>query len=111
MIKGWEQRDASAIMACFSEGAVWHNMPMSPIEGRAAIAAAVNGFLNGVEYAFFEVHNQWEVSGKVVVNERTDRFRRMDGKEINIPVMGIFEVQNDLIVAWRDYFDMATMNI
>ena len=45
--------------------------------------------------------------GNRVLTERLDRFVRADGSEIAAArVMGIFEVEGDKIVAWRDYFDV-----
>jgi limonene-1,2-epoxide hydrolase len=35
--------------------------------------------------------------------------RRKDGDDIPLPVTGVFEVVDGRIVAWRDYFDMATI--
>ena len=29
------------------------------------------------------------------------------GKKIELPVMGVFEITDGKIAAWRDYFDMA----
>ena len=45
--------------------------------------------------------------GNRVLTERLDRFVDADGKEIAaVKVMGIFEVDDGHIVAWRDYFDV-----
>jgi limonene-1,2-epoxide hydrolase len=45
--------------------------------------------------------------GKRVLTERLDRFERADGSQIGaVMVMGIFEVEGDHIVAWRDYYDV-----
>lgn len=45
--------------------------------------------------------------GNRVLTERLDRFVRSDGSQIAaIRVMGIFEVEGDHIVAWRDYADI-----
>lgn len=45
--------------------------------------------------------------GNCVLTERLDRFVRSDGSQIAaIRVMGIFEVEGDHIVAWRDYADI-----
>jgi limonene-1,2-epoxide hydrolase len=35
--------------------------------------------------------------------------RRTDGGELALPVMGVFEVRDGRIAAWRDYFDLATV--
>lgn len=40
------------------------------------------------------------------MNERTDRFL-LNGKWIEIGVMGVFEFKNGKIAAWRDYFDLG----
>ncbi|MET0473326.1 MAG: limonene-1,2-epoxide hydrolase family protein, partial [Mycobacterium sp.] len=32
-----------------------------------------------------------------------------DGRRIDLPVMGVFEVRDGRIAAWRDYFDLATV--
>jgi limonene-1,2-epoxide hydrolase len=39
------------------------------------------------------------------MNERIDRFTTGGGKKIELQVMGVFEVENGLIMFWRDYFD------
>ncbi|MGO4317932.1 limonene-1,2-epoxide hydrolase [Agrobacterium sp. MCAB5] len=45
-----------------------------------------------------------------VLTERLDRFERADGSEIGrFKVMGIFELEGDKIVAWRDYFDVKAI--
>jgi limonene-1,2-epoxide hydrolase len=45
--------------------------------------------------------------GNRVLTERLDRFVRADGSEVAaVKLMGIFEVEGDCIVAWRDYFDV-----
>jgi len=41
------------------------------------------------------------------MTERVDVFRMADGREGAFPVMGIFEIRDGKIAAWRDYFDMA----
>ena len=33
---------------------------------------------------------------------------RLGGKDIALPVAGVFEVRDGKIAAWRDYFDLAT---
>jgi limonene-1,2-epoxide hydrolase len=45
-------------------------------------------------------------SGNTVLTERVDRFT-IEGRAITLPVMGTFEIENGLICAWRDYFDLA----
>ena len=53
----------------------------------------------------FEVHRQ-VADGGLVMNERTDHIT-MGDRVIALPVVGVFEIDNGRIRAWRDYFDMA----
>jgi limonene-1,2-epoxide hydrolase len=47
-------------------------------------------------------------AGNKVLVERIDRVIERDGREtMAAPVMGIFEVTDGRITAWRDYFDTA----
>lgn len=109
MIRGWEALDVDAIAACLAADAVWHNIPYPPIAGRETVAAAIGRFLQDMASCEFRVHRSGEIAPDVVVNERTDMFRRKDGRALNIPVMGCFEIRDGLIVSWRDYFDRAAM--
>ena len=53
----------------------------------------------------FITHYQAENDAGVVMNERTDRFL-INNNWTEIRVMGVFELTDGRIVAWRDYFDM-----
>jgi limonene-1,2-epoxide hydrolase len=68
-LRAWERRDAVFIVDCFTEDAVYHSVPLSPIVGRAAIAEWVHGF-DGVPTGRLEVHGQ-VATESVVMNERT----------------------------------------
>ncbi|MEU1549892.1 limonene-1,2-epoxide hydrolase family protein [Nocardia sp. NPDC005745] len=101
-------RHPDAISKHFAEDARYHNIPMEPILGRAAIRdVCVDSFKQ-----FDRIH--WDVkyqvaSGNVVMNERVDTLQ--SGERVTlIRVMGVFEVNDGLIIEWRDYFDMAELN-
>lgn len=48
--------------------------------------------------------------GSRVLTERLDRFERADGSEMGrVMVMGIFELEGDKIVEWRDYSDVNAL--
>jgi limonene-1,2-epoxide hydrolase len=53
------------------------------------------------------IHRQI-ASDSLVLNERTDRFGK-GGKWMELPVAGVFEVRDNRITLWRDYFDLTTM--
>lgn len=103
-IAAWEQRDSDFIIGCFTEDAVYHSMPLTPIVGKEAIAEWVRGF-EDVQPGSLEVHHQ-AASGDVVMNERTDRIM-LNGKPVTLPIAGVFEIYEGRIRAWREYFDLT----
>ena len=106
-MQAWRDLDLDAIMGHFTEDAAYANVPMGPPNvGKAAIRAFIEGFLGSTTEINFIVHHQVEGASGIVMNERTDVLV-MDGKRVELPVMGVFEFQGGKISAWRDYFDMA----
>ena len=93
--------DAFALLA---DDIVYHNIPMKPVTGPAAVKAVFDQIpFNAVE---FITHHSAE-HDYTVLNERTDRFKLADGRWVELRVMGVFEVQDGKISAWRDYFDLG----
>jgi limonene-1,2-epoxide hydrolase len=104
----WSTPDAAKIAEYLAEDAVYHNIPMEAVRGREAIRAFIEGFFGTLDGIDFVVHRQVS-DGNLVFNERTDIMRTKAGKSVELPVTGVFEVVDDKIVAWRDYFDMNTL--
>lgn len=100
----WSGGDLDAIVAYFTDDAVYHNIPVDPVTGRDAIRETIAGFTAGVDKVEFRVHNI-VADRNIVLTERTDVFVTA-AKTIELPVMGTFEVRGGQIAAWRDYFDL-----
>lgn len=102
----WNACDIDAMMALCAEGIVYHNIPMEPITGTAAMRTMVESFLANIASCDWQTH-AIAANGNVVLTERTDGFTFKDGRRAAIRVMGTFEIGPDgRIIAWRDYFDM-----
>jgi limonene-1,2-epoxide hydrolase len=102
-VEAWNAYDLERILAHLHEDVVYHNVPVEPILGRAAVRAYLHS-KGGFE------RMQWKLlaiaeSGNKVLTERVDEFT-LWGVEVSLPLMGIFEIDGDRIRAWRDYFDM-----
>jgi limonene-1,2-epoxide hydrolase len=103
-IAAWPHRDAADLEPFFSEDAVYHNMPMEPVEGRDAILAMFAEFMTmGGQVGVDIVH--LVADGAIVMTERVDHLTGPD-QTISLPLMGITEVHDGVITAWRDYFDL-----
>jgi limonene-1,2-epoxide hydrolase len=109
LFAAWTRLDLDGIMGYFAEDALWDNVPMnSPAKGRAAIREMTQGFLKDTTSFGAKILKSLHV-GNTVFNERVDTIKMKNGKGADIPVAGIFEL-NDAgkITSWRDYFDLAT---
>ena len=107
--KSWSTLDIEQIMSFFADDAVYINIPIDPAnEGVEAIRKTIEGFVAMASEIEFVVKHQTENAQGVVMNERVDRFHmKADGRWVELPVMGVFELADGKITAWRDYFDMA----
>lgn len=96
--------DADEFAGYFTEDAIWWNAPWQPIEGREAIRETLR---RGAERM---IALPWELrhivaEGGVVLTERVDNFL-IGETRISVPCMGIFELREGKIAAWRDYWDL-----
>jgi limonene-1,2-epoxide hydrolase len=103
-IAAWERRDSAYVVDCFTEDAVYHSIPLTPIVGKPAIRAWVEHFAE-VPPGRLEVHHQ-VASGNLVMNERTDHIT-LNGKPVVLSTCGVFEIEDGRIKAWREYFDLG----
>ncbi|MFN3990928.1 MAG: nuclear transport factor 2 family protein [Erythrobacter sp.] len=103
----WNACDVDAMMALCAPDIVYHNIPMEPVRGTAAMRAMVEGFLANIAACDWVTH-AIAANGNTVLTERTDGFTFKDGRRAAIRVMGTFVLDDaGLIAQWRDYFDMA----
>jgi limonene-1,2-epoxide hydrolase len=97
--------DAEALRPFFADDVVYHNIPMEPAVGIDATIETLTMFIGMCTAMRFDIRHL-AVQDGAVLTERTDVFT-MGTVEAPIPVMGVFEVADSRITAWRDYFDMA----
>ncbi|MGI8492661.1 MAG: nuclear transport factor 2 family protein [Acidimicrobiales bacterium] len=104
-IAAWPEGDPAQLAAFFTEDATYHNIPMDPVVGREAILATFASFMAMADRIHFDT-THLVADGPLVMTERVDHFESAD-RTISLPVMGVFEIDGDLIKAWRDYFDLG----
>ena len=100
------RRDVDELLTFFTDDAIYHNMPMRPVQGEAAIRGVLDMFLEpaqSVEFALLNVAS----TGDTVLTERLDTFLIGD-RRVELPIAGVFDLRDGKIAAWRDYFDLAT---
>src|SRR5438876_10693172 len=102
----WSRKNIDELMSFFDSDAVYHNIPVPAVRGSAAIRAAFLAFADLMDSIDLEVL-AIAAKANVVFTERVDRFR-WQGKALDLPVAGVFEVRDGKITAHRDYFDYET---
>jgi limonene-1,2-epoxide hydrolase len=105
-IKAWSRRDPVELASYFTEDGSYHNMPTVPIVGREKVEEFIRGFSAAWTETTWDLLNI-SSSGNVVFAERVDRTRAGE-KYVELPCVGVFELENGKIKIWRDYFDFAT---
>ena len=105
-IISWSNLDADELVEYFTDDGVYHNMPMEPVAGKENIRQFINGFIQSW------TNTTWDIlsitsKGDIVIAERLDRTIAGE-KKVNLPCVGVFEMENGKIKIWRDYFDIKT---
>lgn len=96
--------DPDEVANFFVEDAVWWNAPWQPVTGRDAIRET---FRRGTERM---TALPWEIrhivaDADIVMTERIDNFLVGDTR-VRVPCVGVFELRDGRILAWRDYWDL-----
>lgn len=105
-IEAWSRLDPAELAGFFTEDGIYHNMPSSPVQGRENVERLIRGFSANWTATTWDVLNVMS-SGSVVIAERVDRTVAGD-KSVDLPVVGVFEMEDGKIKVWRDYFDQGT---
>jgi limonene-1,2-epoxide hydrolase len=105
-IEAWSRLDPKELAGYFAEDGVYHNIPTGPVAGRENVERMIRGFTASWTETRWEIVNLVE-SGKLVFAERVDR-TRAGQKSVDLPCLGVFELEKGKIKVWRDYFDLGT---
>ena len=104
MIAACNRRDIEGALACFHPNIFYHNIPLEPVSGIEGVRAVLQPFMDISKAVNWVVHKSLSNGVDLVMNARTDNFLFPRGWA-GLPVMGVFEVRDGSIIAWRDYFD------
>lgn len=103
--------DADMAKTCsyLAPDVVYHNMPWAPVTGHAAVRAVLDPLVHGPACALQRMQIEHTVAqGNVVMNARMETWERK-GVRVELPVAGLFIVDNGLITRWADYWDLPTI--
>ena len=99
----WGRNDVDEVMSHFAEDAVWDIGPSYPrLSGSDAIRKTMEAYFSRGTCVDLEIR-YLAVDGDVVLIERLDHWI-VNGNKMDTPVMGAYEVKDQKITAWREYF-------
>jgi limonene-1,2-epoxide hydrolase len=102
--KSWETADVSVLLDFVADTVfykMWDADDAIEVQGREAFQQVIGGFLSSMDTVEFDILRT-QCMGKVVINERTDRFISSRGQMV-FSVTGVFVVEEGKIVYWKDY--------
>jgi limonene-1,2-epoxide hydrolase len=99
--------DADELIEYFTPDATYHNIPLPILRGRDEILASLKGLPTRFKELKVEMLHQI-AADNIVMNERIDYFTFHDGRQVALPIAGIFEMEDGKIKNWREYFDLGT---
>jgi limonene-1,2-epoxide hydrolase len=113
-IRAYERRDVDAALELVTDDFVFENVPLAEStisRGKQQFAERMRGPLATAERVEWEILNQVD-GGDVVMNERVDVFYFPEGlfaqTRTVTRVVGVWELRDGRIAAWRDYYDLKT---
>ncbi len=102
MLEAWSRLDLEEIVSFFAPDAVYENVRIGVATGQDEIRTTVARFISHM--TFFDAETlHLAVTGGVVLTERVDHIVT-SGTTMDVRGMGVFEVEDGKITAWRDYF-------
>ena len=108
MIDAWNTRNWQQVYDLFAADGVLQSMMLSePTVGREAISKRIGGLAKDISKIELRIRHIGVVDGVVVI-ERVDDFVYR-GHHGTVPVVGVVEVAQGHVTAWREYYDRAQM--
>jgi limonene-1,2-epoxide hydrolase len=108
MIDAWNTRNWEQVYDLFSEDGVLQSMMLSePTVGRPAISKRIGALAKDISRIELRIRHMGVADGVVFI-ERVDDFVYR-GKHGAVPVVGVVEVEQGRVKAWREYYDRDQM--
>ena len=108
MIDAWNTRNWEQVYDLFAQDAVLQSMMLeTPTVGREAIKQRIGTLAKDISRIELRIRHLGVADGVVFI-ERVDDFVYR-GHHGAVPVVGVVEVEQGRVKAWREYYDRAQM--
>lgn len=103
-----DSKDAARFAGFLSPAANFRFANAEPVEGRAAVEAAVDAFFTSIRALSHDVQRVLRQEACVVC-EGWVTYTRHDGSELHVPFLNLFEIDDGLIGDYRVYIDASAL--
>ena len=103
-----DAQDSAAFVGYLTDDAVFRFGSAPPVQGRAAVQAAVEGFFSSIAGLSHAINKSLR-DGCTLVCEGEVTYTRHDGTTVAIPFADVFEYAGDKIAEYKIYIDIAPL--
>jgi ketosteroid isomerase-like protein len=103
-----DAKDAAEFATFLAEDGVFRFGSAPTVTGRAAIQKAVAEFFDTIDGLAHSVSKVWRDEHSLVC-EGEVCYRRLDGREVIVPFVDVFECAEGLIASYKIYMDIAPL--
>jgi limonene-1,2-epoxide hydrolase len=110
LIRAWQKHDIEAVLAKLADDIVWYPAVGSPpVQGRDGVRKVLEQFAPKRKEENWKIFHH-AVNGDRLFVEGVDDFIDDQGRRVAVPYAGVIEYRDGLVIGWRDYFDISTLN-
>lgn len=108
---GLYARDWEAIRACFTDDAIYYDVPVGPTAAARGPKDIEARLKIGIEPLARFSHRDVTIvaTGPVVMTEHVERWEFPTGECVELPFVSVQTVRDGLIATWKDYWNKPTL--
>jgi len=106
LLQAVDNADNDTIAACTAKDVHFRFGNAPPTNTRSDLLAAAGSFRGTIAALRHTILNMWDVNGDTVIATMDVYYRRLDGRELNLPCCNIFRIDNGLVVDYLIYMDV-----
>ena len=106
LLKAVDMSDLDTIEAVTAQDVYFRFGNADPTHTRSELVASARAFVGSIAGIHHEFVDIWEIGNGTVVAILDVHYRRLDGRELNLPCCNVFRVSDGLIRDYRIYMDI-----
>lgn len=103
-----DRKDADGFVSFLTEDATFRFGSQEAVNGREAVRAAVAAFFESIEGLSHRVMDTWQGDGSLVM-EGEVTYRTLDQREVTVPFVDVFRLQDGRIKDYLVYIDPSPL--